>query len=59
VYYILGDLNINIQKENLLKVSTEFLNIITSNEAFSIITKPITSFRSFKYKFKKQLLDNY
>ena len=40
VYYILGDFNLNIQSDNRTNYATEYINLIVSNGAFPIITKP-------------------
>ena len=39
-FYILGDININISESNSGVQANNYINIITSNGAFNIITKP-------------------
>ena len=39
-YYILGDFNINIQKFNRTNAAQNYINLIVSNGAIPIITKP-------------------
>ena len=39
-FYILGDININISESNSGIQANNYINTITSNGAFNIITKP-------------------
>ena len=39
-YYIIGDFNIDVNTSDVANNSVQFLNMLSSNEAFSLIDKP-------------------
>ena len=40
VYYILGNFNINIDPDSRATYANNYINLLLSHEAFSLITKP-------------------